>query len=226
MAPRRFVTAAGLFDGHDAAINIIRRVLQAHGVEVVHLGHNRSVAEIAAAALQEDVHAIAVSSYQGGHVEYLQYLLERLRQQGGEEIRVFAGGGGVIIPQEITLLEAAGITRVYSPQDGQQLGLDGMIEDMLMRCQFEPSAHAPDSLQPLQQGDRRALSHLLSALENARGDAGLPAQLRRAAEQVDAVPVLGITGTGGAGKSSLTDELIRRFPHWSGGCAQARRDCR
>ena len=211
MAPRRFVTAAGLFDGHDAAINIIRRVLQAHGVEVVHLGHNRSVAEIAAAALQEDVHAIAVSSYQGGHVEYLQYLLERLRQQGGEEIRVFAGGGGVIIPQEIALLEAAGITRVYSPQDGQQLGLDGMIEDMLMRCQFEPSAHAPDSLQPLQQGDRRALSHLLSALENARGDAGLPAQLRRAAEQVDAVPVLGITGTGGAGKSSLTDELIRRF---------------
>src|SRR3954465_3053794 len=142
----RFVTAASLFDGHDAAINIMRRILQGMGAEVIHLGHNRSVDEVVTAALQEDVQGIAVSSYQGGHVEYFKYMVELLRQRGGEHIQVFGGGGGVIVPSEIAELQAYGVARLYSPEDGQRMGLAGMIGEMLMRCDADLSAYAPKSL--------------------------------------------------------------------------------
>ncbi|MCB1760963.1 MAG: cobalamin-dependent protein, partial [Gammaproteobacteria bacterium] len=208
----RFVTAASLFDGHDASINIMRRILQASGSEVIHLGHNRSVADIVEAALQEDVQGIAVSSYQGGHVEYLKYMVDMLRQRGGSEIRVFAGGGGVIVPDEIAELHDYGVTRIYSPEDGQSMGLQGMIRDMLEKSDFDPGKLAPQSLQPLREGDLRALARLLTALENGSLDESLRAELAAAAQKIDKrIPVLGITGTGGSGKSSLTDELIRRF---------------
>ena len=208
----RFVTAASLFDGHDAAINIMRRILQSCGAEVIHLGHNRSVAEIVNAALQEDVHGIAVSSYQGGHVEYLKYMVDMLKEQDGADIRIFAGGGGVIIPSEISELQDYGVTRIYSPQDGQSMGLQGMILDMIARCDFDPGAQAPGTIDPLQSGDWRELAHTITALENGTAHAGLRATLlEQAASLPNPVPVLGITGTGGSGKSSLTDELIRRF---------------
>lgn len=213
----RFVTAASLFDGHDASINIMRRILQSSGAEVVHLGHNRSVAEVVAAALQEDAHGIAVSSYQGGHVEYFKYMIDLLRQQGGEHIKVFGGGGGVIVPEEIAELHAYGVTRIYSPHDGQQLGLQGMINDMLYRCESELgdlTQFAPTSADALAAGDTavryRTLAQCITALENGKADAALRDALHARAEKI-ATPVLGITGTGGAGKSSLTDELIRRF---------------
>jgi methylmalonyl-CoA mutase len=208
----RFVTAASLFDGHDAAINIMRRILQANGVEVIHLGHNRSVAEIVNAALQEDVHGIAISSYQGGHVEYLQYMVDMLREKDGADIRIFGGGGGVIIPEEIKLLQDYGVTRLYSPQDGQQMGLQGMILDIIQRCDFDPGAAAPDSLEPILAGNWRALARTITALENNTLNPELRAAiLERANHPEKKVPVLGITGTGGSGKSSLTDEIIRRF---------------
>ena len=208
----RFITAASLFDGHDAAINIMRRILQSQGVEVIHLGHNRSVAEVVNAALQEDAHGIAISSYQGGHVEYLKYMLDMLRQNGGEKIRVFAGGGGVIVPEEKTALEAYGVTRIYTPEDGQQLGLQGMIENTISLSQFDPSVDSPDCLDPLKRGDLRALSHALSAVESGTIGQNLREQLSEFSNSTDSmIPVLGITGTGGAGKSSLTDELIRRL---------------
>ncbi|MGB1258181.1 MAG: cobalamin-dependent protein, partial [Thiolinea sp.] len=208
----RFVTAASLFDGHDAAINIMRRILQSSGAEVIHLGHNRSVAEIVDAALQEDAHAIAISSYQGGHVEYLKYMVDMLKERGGEHIRVFAGGGGVIIPEEIQLLQDYGVTRIYSPQDGQEMGLQGLITDMIERCDFDPGSLAPESVEPLLKGNWRALSQTLTALENNTLDEGLRKEiLAQAAAQNSPAPVLGITGTGGSGKSSLTDEVIRRF---------------
>ncbi len=206
----RFVTAASLFDGHDAAINIMRRILQASGAEVIHLGHNRSVAEIVDAAIQEDAHAIAVSSYQGGHVEYLRYMIDMLRERCRPDLRVFAGGGGVIIPAEVRELEDYGVTRIYTPEDGQTLGLQGMIADMLERCQYDPALRAPNSLEALEKHDTAALAALISALENDRVDARLVAQIRdRAGHR--STPVLGITGTGGSGKSSLTDELVLRF---------------
>src|ERR1700693_5824203 len=145
----RFVTAASLFDGHDAAITIMRRILQASGAEVIHLGHNRSVDEVVTAALQEDVQGIAVSSYQGGHVEYFKYMVDLLRARGGEHIQVFGGGGGVIVPPEIRELQSYGVTRIYSPEDGQRMGLQGMINDMLARCDFDPSVHAPRDLKGL-----------------------------------------------------------------------------
>lgn len=210
--PVRFVTAASLFDGHDAAINIMRRILQANGVEVIHLGHNRSVAEIVNAALQEDVHGIAISSYQGGHVEYLKYMVDMLREQDGADIRIFGGGGGVIIPEEIKLLQDYGVTRLYSPQDGQQMGLQGMILDIIARCDFDPGAAAPTTLEAIQAGNWRALAHTITALENNTLKPELRAEiLEHAAHSEKKVPVLGITGTGGSGKSSLTDEIIRRF---------------
>ncbi|WP_298610953.1 fused isobutyryl-CoA mutase/GTPase IcmF [uncultured Thiothrix sp.] len=210
--PVRFVTAASLFDGHDAAINIMRRILQANGVEVIHLGHNRSVADIVNAALQEDVHGIAISSYQGGHVEYLKYMVDMLREKDGADIRIFGGGGGVIIPEEIKLLQDYGVTRLYSPQDGQQMGLQGMILDIISRCDFDPGAAAPNTLEPLVAGNWRALSRTITALENNTLNPELRAEiLERAANPPKKVPVLGITGTGGSGKSSLTDEIIRRF---------------
>src|SRR5215210_3205240 len=144
----RFVTAASLFDGHDASINIMRRILQASGTEVIHLGHNRSVDEVVNAALQEDVHGVAVSSYQGGHIEYFKYMLDRLRDGGGAHIQVFGGGGGVIVPAEIEELHRYGVSRVYTPEDGQRMGLQGMINDMLARCDFDPTQHAPKALAP------------------------------------------------------------------------------
>ncbi len=206
----RFVTAASLFDGHDAAINVMRRILQGSGAEVIHLGHNRSVREIVAAALEEDVQGVAISSYQGGHVEYFKYMVDLLRKQGGEHIKVFGGGGGVIVPDEIKDLQEYGVARIYSPEDGQKMGLQGMINDMLARADFDPTQYAPQDLKAAQKGDRRALAQIITALELGTWDAGLTTSLRAAAAKC-AAPVLGVTGTGGAGKSSLTDELVRRF---------------
>ncbi|MFN5700576.1 MAG: fused isobutyryl-CoA mutase/GTPase IcmF [Betaproteobacteria bacterium] len=208
----RFVTAASLFDGHDAAINIMRRILQGMGAEVIHLGHNRSVDEVVTAALQEDVQGIAVSSYQGGHVEYFKYMVELLRARGGSHIQVFGGGGGVIVPAEIRDLAEHGV-RIFSPEDGQRMGLQGMIGEMMMRCDQDLSAHAPTQLQAVQghsESAWRALAQLITALENGRADGAMLTALRESAS-ARAIPVLGITGTGGAGKSSLTDELIRRI---------------
>ena len=209
----RFVTAASLFDGHDASINIMRRILQGMGAEVIHLGHNRSVEEIVTAALQEDAQGIAISSYQGGHVEYFKYAVDLLKAQGGEHIQVFGGGGGVIVPAEIRELQAYGVARIYSPEDGQRMGLQGMIGEMVMRCDRELSSLAPRSLDAITgHGPTawRALAQLITALENHQADAALVAELHQRAAQLQ-TPVLGITGTGGAGKSSLTDELVRRF---------------
>src|SRR5688500_11583844 len=192
----RLVTAASLFDGHDASINIMRRILQASGAEVIHLGHNRSVDEVVSAALQEDVQGVAVSSYQGGHLEYFKYMIDLLREGGGGHIKVFGGGGGVIVPEEIKALHDYGVARIYSPEDGQRLGLQGMINDMLTRCDFDPARKDP-----------KTLAQIITALELGvlRND-----EILEKAKSNPA-PVLGITGTGGAGKSSLTDELVRRF---------------
>lgn len=209
----RFVTAASLFDGHDAAINIMRRILQGMGAEVIHLGHNRSVDEVVTAALQEDVQGIAISSYQGGHVEYFKYMVDLLRQRGGAHVQVFGGGGGVIVPGEIRELQDYGVTRIYSPEDGQRMGLAGMIGEMVMRCDQDLAPHAPRELASIQGHTEqawRALAQLVTALENGSADAQLLQDIRNAAGQ-RRIPVLGITGTGGAGKSSLTDELIRRL---------------
>lgn len=209
----RFVTAASLFDGHDAAINIMRRILQGMGAEVIHLGHNRSVDEVVTAALQEDVQGIAISSYQGGHVEYFKYMVDLLRQRGGAHIQVFGGGGGVIVPDEIRELQAYGVTRIYSPEDGQRMGLQGMIGEMVMRCDQDLGGYAPKSVDAIQghgEMNWRALAQLLTAIENGQADPALVKAVHAAAA-TRPVPVLGITGTGGAGKSSLTDELIRRL---------------
>ncbi len=209
----RFVTAASLFDGHDAAINIMRRILQGMGAEVVHLGHNRSVDEVVTAALQEDAQGIAISSYQGGHVEYFKYMVDLLKNRGGAHIQVFGGGGGVIVPSEIAELQGYGVTRIYSPEDGQRMGLAGMIGEMVMRCDQDLSVHAPKALAPIQgqtEAHWRALAQLITALENGKAGDTLKTALTAAAAK-SKTPVLGITGTGGAGKSSLTDELIRRL---------------
>src|SRR3954453_8925370 len=193
----RFVTAASLFDGHDASINIMRRILQASGAEVIHLGHNRSVDEIVTAALQEDVQGIAISSYQGGHLEFFKYMIDLLRSRGGAHIRVFGGGGGVIVPDEIKELHDYGVARIYSPEDGQRMGLQGMINDMLARCDFDPARKEP-----------KQLAQVITALElNVLNESRKQQILEEA--RTKSVPVLGITGTGGAGKSSLTDELVR-----------------
>ena len=209
--PLRFVTAASLFDGHDAAINIIRRLLQQHGAEVVHLGHNRSVAEIVDAALQEDADGIAVSSYQGGHMEYFRYMVDVLRERGAEHIRVVVGGGGTIAPDEIEALQAHGVERIYTPDDGMHMGLDGMIEDVFRRVRawrdrvpaFQPGALTPD--------DAYAIGRSISMLEEAVDAPERIESLKRTwASRAVPVPVVGITGTGGAGKSSLTDELLNR----------------
>ncbi|MDO8652327.1 MAG: methylmalonyl-CoA mutase family protein, partial [Undibacterium sp.] len=210
----RFVTAASLFDGHDASINIMRRILMANGAEVIHLGHNRSVEEIVTAALQEDAQGIAISSYQGGHVEYFKYMIDLLRQRGGEHIKVFGGGGGVIVPEEIAELHAYGVTRIFSPEDGQRLGLVGMILSMIQACDADFSVYAPTSIDSLQNGDivakHRPLAQLITALENEKVAPELRKAIHLAAESIK-IPTFGITGTGGAGKSSLTDELIRRI---------------
>jgi isobutyryl-CoA mutase len=208
----RFVTAASLFDGHDAAINIMRRILMGMGAEVIHLGHNRSVDEVVTAALQEDVQGIAVSSYQGGHVEYFKYMVELLRARGGANIQVFGGGGGVIVPAEIRELAEQGV-RIFSPEDGQRMGLQGMIGEMMMRCDVNLAAQAPQAASAVaghSEAAWRALAQLITALENGSADAKLKTALHDAA-QASKTPLLGVTGTGGAGKSSLTDELIRRL---------------
>ena len=208
----RFITAASLFDGHDASINIIRRMLQAAGVEVIHLGHNRSVKEIVDAAIEEDVQGIAVSSYQGGHVEFFRYMLDMLRDNGRGEIRVFGGGGGVIVPEEIRELEAYGIARIYSPEDGQRIGLRGIIEDMVHRADFYPGEGLVPNLESTRPLSRSDLARVITLLENETAPRGLMTSLeQRAANLGRKVPVLGITGTGGSGKSSLTDELILRW---------------
>jgi methylmalonyl-CoA mutase len=209
----RFVTAASLFDGHDAAINIMRRILQGMGAEVIHLGHNRSVDEVVTAALQEDAQGIAISSYQGGHVEYFKYMVDLLRERGGSHIQVFGGGGGVIVPSEIRELQDYGVARIYSPEDGQRMGLAGMIGEMVMRCDTNISGLAPTDMSAIQgqtEQHWRALAQLITALENQQADAAVVQHIRAQAANCP-VPVLGITGTGGAGKSSLTDELIRRL---------------
>jgi methylmalonyl-CoA mutase len=210
----RFITAASLFDGHDASINIMRRILMANGAEVIHLGHNRSVDDIVSAALQEDAQGIALSSYQGGHVEYFKYMIDLLKQRGGAHIKVFGGGGGVIVPSEIADLHSYGVAHIFSPEDGQRLGLVGMIRSMIQACDIDLSIHAPATLDTLVKGDmverQRPLAQLITALENDKVPAQFKVALHQAASAV-LIPVLGITGTGGAGKSSLTDELIRRL---------------
>ena len=186
----RFVTAASLFDGHDAAINIMRRILQGMGAEVIHLGHNRSVDEVVTAALQEDAQGIAISSYQGGHVEYFKYMVDLLKARGGEHIQVFGGGGGVIVPPEIRELQAYGVARIYSPEDGQRMGLQGMIGEMLMRCDHDFSALAPKTVAAIGghgEMNWRALAQLITALENGSADAAMVQELRQAAQAVRVV---------------------------------------
>jgi methylmalonyl-CoA mutase len=210
----RIVTAASLFDGHDAAINLMRRLLQASGAEVIHLGHNRSVGEIVRCAIQEDAQGIAITSYQGGHVEYFKYMIDLLREAGAR-VEVFGGGGGTILPAEIAELQAYGVARLYSPDDGRALGLQGMIDDLMARCDFEKR---PPEVEPLLARlpgrDPAAVAGLITIAENFpdaedRLRAGLAA-LRESAGAAPP-PVLGITGTGGSGKSSIVDELVRRF---------------
>lgn len=212
-SPLRFVTAASLFDGHDAAINIMRRLIQAQGAEVIHLGHNRSVEDVVRAALQEDADAIALSSYQGGHVEYFKYMVDMLRERGAGHIRVFGGGGGTITPEEIRELQAYGVERIYHPNDGMKMGLVEMIEDVVRRAgDARDTAPAADDASVPGIGDEIAIGRMLSRLEDgAFGDAEL-AHLRRQWQLAGGrTPVIGITGTGGAGKSSVTDELLNRF---------------
>ncbi|CAM2910459.1 fused isobutyryl-CoA mutase/GTPase IcmF [Skermania piniformis] len=204
--PIRVLSAAALFDGHDAAINIMRRILQSQGAEVIHLGHNRSVEEVAIAAIQEDVDAVAISSYQGGHVEFFAYLVQTLAERGAGHIRVYGGGGGTIVPEEIEYLHGIGVARIFSPQDGQQLGLAAMVNLILAESDTAPAAPPPPDR--VQAGDQAALAQMISAIErNAIDDAALTRLRSRAGDAV----VLGITGTGGSGKSSLTDELVHRL---------------
>ncbi|NRS47699.1 fused isobutyryl-CoA mutase/GTPase IcmF [Brevibacillus sp. HB2.2] len=208
----RFVTAASLYDGHDASINIMRRILQSSGVEVIHLGHNRSVDDIVTAAVQEDVQGIAISSYQGGHVEYFKYVIDLLREQGAEHIRVFGGGGGVIVPREIRELEEYGVCKIYSPDDGRRLGLQGMINDMIRRSDFPTVKQLEEEVAGLREQNHQAIARLISVAEYAVDQPVWTEPLRESLVEADStIPVLGITGTGGAGKSSLTDELVRRF---------------
>ncbi|WP_342433614.1 fused isobutyryl-CoA mutase/GTPase IcmF [Neobacillus sp. FSL H8-0543] len=213
----RFVTASSLFDGHDASINIMRRILQASGAEVIHLGHNRSVEEVVNAAIQEDAQGIAISSYQGGHVEYFKYMYDLLKEKGAPNIRIYGGGGGVIIPREINELHDYGISWIFSPEDGRKLGLQGMINRMLEECDFSTvSANTVEQIELLPTGDINAVAKLITLAElhvdkNREAAAAAESLLEKVKELSQEVPVVGITGTGGAGKSSLTDELIRRF---------------
>jgi len=207
--PVRIVTAASLFDGHDAAINVMRRILQASGAEVIHLGHNRSVAEIVNCAIQEDAQGVAITSYQGGHVEYFKYMHDLLAQAGAQT-KIFGGGGGTILPSELEELHAYGIARLYSPDDGRSMGLQGMIDDLLRKCDFATQAPTSEQVSTIATKDPQVLGRLISTAENhAERYAELAAALPAVPD--GAIPVLGITGTGGSGKSSLVDELVRRF---------------
>ena len=205
----RLITASSLFDGHDASINIMRRIFQSQGCEVIHLGHNRSVQEVVDAALEEDVQGVAVSSYQGGHVEYFEYLVARLREAGADHIRVVGGGGGVIVPAEIARLRESGVT-IFSPEDGQRMGLVGMVNSVVAYCDFDPWHTQPADVDSLLAGDRIAVARAITGAETGQLPEDALARIREAAASRTA-PVLGITGTGGSGKSSLTDELVRRF---------------
>lgn len=210
----RFVTASSLFDGHDASINIMRRILQASGAEVIHLGHNRSVEEVVNAAIQEDVQGIAISSYQGGHVEYFKYMKDLLVERGAPHIRIYGGGGGVIIPKEIKELQAYGISGIFSPEDGRKLGLQGMINQMLVECDVATEAKGvSEEISNVTTENPEVLAHLITVAEEAHQTHNAEAvqMIEQAKGLSKSTPVLGITGTGGAGKSSLTDELIRRF---------------
>lgn len=206
----RIVTAASLFDGHDAAINIMRRILQSKGAEIIHLGHNRSVLEIVECAIEEDAQGIAITSYQGGHVEFFQYMKDLLDQNGCSHIKIFGGGGGTILPEEIRLLHQYGITRIYSPDDGRKMGLEGMIEDLIKQCDFALPAKAAlaKPMTMVQAKDIRKIARQISNAENAVTTTDTLVKTEKK------IPVLGITGTGGAGKSSVTDELVRRFLHY------------
>lgn len=202
----RIVTAASLFDGHDASINIMRRILQQTGAEVIHLGHNRSVGSVADAIVQEDAHSVAISSYQGGHVEYFKYLKDLLAQRGVPHVRIFGGGGGVIIPEEIRALQAYGIERIYSPEDGRRMGLQGIINDLVQRSDYALDADPLDG--QIESGEDRVLARAMTLAESGK----LPATILETARSTGKkVPVVGLTGTGGAGKSSFCDELVRRF---------------
>ncbi|WLR57792.1 methylmalonyl-CoA mutase family protein [Mesobacillus subterraneus] len=213
----RFVTASSLFDGHDASINIMRRIIQAMGGEVIHLGHNRSVEEVVNAAIQEDAQGIAISSYQGGHVEYFKYMYDLLKEKGASHIRIYGGGGGVIIPREIKELQEYGIARIFSPEDGRKYGLNGMIEQMVKECDFPTvTPEGVEEIEKLEAGDPNAVAKLITLAEQHVGSeketaAAVETLMEKVKTMTKSVPVVGITGTGGAGKSSLTDELIRRF---------------
>ena len=207
----RIVTAASLFDGHDAAINIMRRILQTSGAEVIHLGHDRSVNDIVDTAIQEDAQSIALTSYQGGHVEYLKYMFDLLKERGCSHIKIFAGGGGVILPEEIEELHEYGIARIYSPDDGRKLGLQGMINDVLEKSDFPTGQNVNGEFNALKPNAKYAIARIISAAENfPESIKDKLEELRSGSENIQ-VPVLGITGTGGSGKSSLVDELVRRF---------------
>jgi methylmalonyl-CoA mutase len=211
----RVVTAASLFDGHDAAINIMRRILQSQGAEVIHLGHDRSVEEIAMAAVQEDVHAVAVSSYQGGHMEFFRFLVDRLRELGAPNIRVYGGGGGTITAAEADELHAYGVSRIFTPSDGRTLGLAGMIRRIVDESAVRTIDRVADEVDRLSPTDPRAVAQLITWLEEA-GDPPGPVYERVCVEldarrTREAAPVIGFTGTGGSGKSSVVDELVRRF---------------
>lgn len=208
----RFVTAASLFDGHDAAINIMRRILQSTGAEVIHLGHNRSVQEVVNAAIQEDVHGIAISSYQGGHVEYFKYIIDLLKEKGASHIKIFGGGGGVIVPEEIAELHAYGVSHIFSPHDGQSMQLQGIINEMIETSDYDlAKAKIPNISDDLTANEYSKLARLITGLDEGTVSNKQLKELSASAAKVAKTPVLGITGTGGAGKSSLTDELIRRF---------------
>lgn len=209
----RIVTAASLFDGHDAAINIMRRVMQSSGVEVIHLGHDRSVQEVVDCAIQEDANAIAMTSYQGGHVEYFKYMYDLLKERGCGHIKIFGGGGGVILPSEIDELHAYGITRIYSPDDGRAMGLQGMIDDLIQKSDYPTGNQLNGEVGHLHEKNAKSIARLISAAENFHDLPETQAMLKKIAETAatSKTPVLGITGTGGAGKSSLVDELVRRF---------------
>jgi methylmalonyl-CoA mutase len=208
----RIVTAASLYDGHDAAINVMRRIIQGSGAEVIHLGHNRSVGEIVDTAIQEDVQAIAITSYQGGHIEYFKYMYDLLQEAGSGHISIFGGGGGVILPEEMEELHQYGITRIYSPDDGRAMGLQGMINDLLQKSDFPLGNDIEPDLDKIRNKDYKAIAQLISAAEN------YPETVRTFIDSLPVhtpkkAPVLGITGTGGAGKSSMVDEVVRRYLH-------------
>jgi len=207
----RIVTAASLFDGHDAAINIMRRIIQASGAEVIHLGHDRSVTDVVDCAIQEDVQAIAMTSYQGGHMEYFKYMYDLLKERGCSHIKIFGGGGGTILPEEIKELQKYGIARIYHPDDGRSMGLQGMINDMLSQCDFPTGINLNGEVKELAKRNARAIARIISGAENNHSDFEKVFSTLNAQSKTLNSPVLGITGTGGAGKSSLVDELVRRF---------------